>query len=463
MWPILELRWPTLPANTPKPIRAFFDHVRWWHLPLAYIFQKAFRVIETPPWYLRLAIAVALTIGCYLPHIKHFLRPTIPIFAWLFGFYACQFIDAEHRTSHIFVNVLPTMERILYGANLSELLARNPNAVKDVLAWIPYGVLHYSIPFAVSAIIFWFGPPMALPTFARAFGWMNIMGVITQFFFPTAPPWYEATYGSEPATYSIPGSPGGLARIDLLFGTKTYTATFGASPMVFGAFPSLHSGCATIQALFLCWLRPRFAPLFLLYVMWIWWSTMYLTHHYMIDLVGGSIYALVAFGWAMRYAPKIDRDFPTRWHYLGIDRLTWRNFLNSFEMSKGWLERQDEVVGRGVRKGGLLGLWLDVDVAHFLPTNTRGEDGELVGQVYIEPKPDANILPMYQFQHKGDESKGLMMDVDLGDQEVDDVDASLSYVLPSSSSSSSLSGASTSGPVTASSATSLSASASDRK
>lgn len=54
------------------------------------------------------------------------------------------------------------------------------------------------------------------------------------------------------------GSPGGLARIDTLFGGSGYTETFSAAPLVFGAFPSLHAGSATMEALFLSHFFPRF-------------------------------------------------------------------------------------------------------------------------------------------------------------------------------------------------------------
>ena len=47
------------------------------------------------------------------------------------------------------------------------------------------------------------------------------------------------------------GSPGGLARIDALFGGQGYTNTFSNAPVPFGAFPSLHAGCSTMEALFL--------------------------------------------------------------------------------------------------------------------------------------------------------------------------------------------------------------------
>ncbi len=137
--------------------------------------------------------------------------------------------------------------------------------------------------------MFIFGPPGTVPLFARSFGYMNLVGVTIQLLLPCSPPWYENMYGLAPANYSMPGSPAGLAAIDKLFHIDLYTSTFTASPMVFGAFPSLHSGSATIEALFMSNIFPRLRPLFILYTLWLWWATMYLSHHYAVDLVGGSI------------------------------------------------------------------------------------------------------------------------------------------------------------------------------
>lgn len=89
---------------------------------------------------------------------------------------------------------------------------------------------------------------------------------------------YELREGLTPAHFGMSGSPGGLARIDTLFHSNGYTNTFSNSPMVFGAFPSLHAGCATADALMLSHFFPKFRIPLAIYVLWLYWSTMYLTH-----------------------------------------------------------------------------------------------------------------------------------------------------------------------------------------
>lgn len=226
-----------------------------------------------------------------------------------------RFISGEYRPP-IWVRVLPALENILYGANLSNILSAHKAVALDVLAWLPYGITHFGAPFVCAGMIFLFGPPGSTPVFARAFGYMNLIGVLIQLFFPCSPPWYENMYGLAPANYSMQGSPAGLAAIDKLFGIDLYTSTFTASPMVFGAFPSLHSGCATIEALFMSHMFPRLRPLFIFYTLWLWWATMYLSHHYAVDLVAGSIISTVAYFIAKgRFMPRVQPDKMFRWDY----------------------------------------------------------------------------------------------------------------------------------------------------
>lgn len=70
------------------------------------------------------------------------------------------------------------------------------------------------------------------------------------------------------------GSAGGLARIDKIFGGNGYENTFSNAPVPFGAFPSLHAGCATLEALFLSHFFPQGRPFYWAYVFVLYWSTM---------------------------------------------------------------------------------------------------------------------------------------------------------------------------------------------
>lgn len=304
------------PADT---IRSLRTH-QWSYYDAQYLFLAVLGIfslcmIQSPGPLFKTLVATALMTSLVIPITRQFFLPFLPIAGWLILFYACQFIPAEYRPG-IWVRVLPALENILYGANLSNIMSAHKHAVLDVLAWLPYGITHFGAPFVCTGLMFLFGPPGTAPVFARAFGYMNVTGVIIQILFPCSAPWYENLYGLAPANYSIPGSPAGLARVDQLFGIDLYTSTFTASPLVFGAFPSLHSANATLEALFMAHTFPFLRPLFILYTVWMWYATMYLSHHYAVDLVGGSIIAAIAYFIAKgSFLPRLQPGKLFRWDY----------------------------------------------------------------------------------------------------------------------------------------------------
>lgn len=106
---------------------------------------------------------------------------------------------------------------------------------------------------------------------------------------------YELRNGLTPADYSMPGSPGGLARIDAIFHSQAYSVTFSTAPVVFGAFPSLHAGSATMAVLFISHFWPWLRVYAWAYAGVLYWATMYLTHHYLIDVVAGACMATAFF------------------------------------------------------------------------------------------------------------------------------------------------------------------------
>ncbi|KAH8105288.1 PAP2-domain-containing protein [Cristinia sonorae] len=251
-------------------------------------------LMQEPGFPTKLLIPILYITALFIPFTSQFFVPATPVFAWIITFFSSRFIPVEWRPN-VSVVLLPTLESVLYGANISDILTRYTHPFLDILAWLPYGVGHFVIPFVVAAFLWLFRPKQALHQWARIFGWLNLIGVFVQILLPCAPPWYEVIYGLAPATYAVRGSAAGLARIDALFHGSGYETTFSGAPVVFGAFPSLHSACATLEGLFLSHFFPQCAKYVWIYVLILYWSTMYLTHHYLIDVVGGSSLAVACF------------------------------------------------------------------------------------------------------------------------------------------------------------------------
>ncbi|KAF3089411.1 Aureobasidin resistance protein Aur1 [Orbilia oligospora] len=348
------------PADTLKALRShqwsFYDAQ---YLIIIVVGLFCFSVIEVPGPLLKTLIATLLLSSLTIPLTRQFFLPLLPVLTYLILFYSCKFIPAEWRP-HIWVRVLPALENIVYGANLSNILSKHQNAFLDILAWIPYGILHFTTPFITAAVMFIFGGPGSLPVYSRTFGYMNALGVATQLVFPNAPPWYENKYGLAPANYGIQGSPAGLERVDKLFGVDLYTSTFTASPMVFGAFPSLHAAVATMNALFLGHIFPRGKPVFIAWIVWIWWATLYLSHHYAVDLIAGSVLSAVFFYIAKaKFLPRVQMDKRWRWDYdyveIGESESEYSYLLSSLDTSgQKYHSDSDEWTVGGMSNSGSL-------------------------------------------------------------------------------------------------------------
>lgn len=147
----------------------------------------------------------------------------------------------------------------------------------------------------------------------------------------------------------MPGSSAGLVRVDKVLGTHLYENAFKASPLVFGAFPSLHCAFA-VCCFFFVGRYSKFGRYLLgFYVLWQWWATMYLRHHWRIDLLGGLVYAAFAFTLMQNYIVSKEREFEsgmsgnTAWARLFSGTSLEHTFDSSvIEYSKPLLNDDDE-------------------------------------------------------------------------------------------------------------------------
>lgn len=183
----------------------------------------------------------------------------------------------------------------------------------DVFTWLSYGVIHFISPFFAAFWLWLFAAPGVVSIFAWSFGIQNCMGILTHLIFPTAAPWYGDQYGYPlpPGNYSMPGSAAGLVRVDAVLHTHIYQNAFKASPLVFGAFPSLHGAFSCCCFFFVARYSRKGAFILGFYVLWQWFSTMYLRHHWRIDLLGGLIYAALGVSIFYRSLARIDRAYAT--------------------------------------------------------------------------------------------------------------------------------------------------------
>jgi membrane-associated phospholipid phosphatase len=120
-----------------------------------------------------------------------------------------------------------------------------------------------------------------------AFFIVNVLGFIVYYLHPAAPPWYFAEYGNV-LHIDTKSNAAGLLRVDQLFNIQLFEGIYSKGSNVFAAMPSLHASYPLIGLAYAMkqpvrWLRFLFAT----FMIGIWFAAIYLSHHYILDVLAG--------------------------------------------------------------------------------------------------------------------------------------------------------------------------------
>jgi membrane-associated phospholipid phosphatase len=174
----------------------------------------------------------------------------------------------------------------------NEYFAHHINPVLDVLCGFAYLVFVGEYLLTATYLFFARRYPL-LEKFSWAFLAVNVMGFITYFIYPAAPPWYVTQYGLGPAIMHVLPNSAAAHRFDLIFGTHFFDQIYGRGVDVFGAYPSLHVAYPFIVACLTFALpelkRARLPAVGFYLLMCL--SAVYLQHHYVVDILLGTTYA----------------------------------------------------------------------------------------------------------------------------------------------------------------------------
>ncbi len=154
------------------------------------------------------------------------------------------------------------------------------------LMWIP-------VPLAFAAYLF-FQDRTQFLYFSLSFVLVNLIGFVIYYLYPAAPPWYIQLHGYE-FVPNTPGNTGGLARFDTFFNTPVFASIYSKSSNVFAAMPSLHSSYPVIVVYYGIRNRLGWFNVFFSFVMLgIWFTAVYTSHHYVLDVLAGISCAVLA-------------------------------------------------------------------------------------------------------------------------------------------------------------------------
>jgi membrane-associated phospholipid phosphatase len=130
------------------------------------------------------------------------------------------------------------------------------------------------------------------PGLMWGFFFLNVIGYSTYYWYAAAPPWYVAQYGLGPANMNAKPSQAGCVRFDQILGTHFFSEMYGRSADVFGAIPSLHVAYPFMAILFAFRLGAGRAFAICFYILMC-FSAVYLNHHYVLDIIWGTAYAVI--------------------------------------------------------------------------------------------------------------------------------------------------------------------------
>lgn len=148
----------------------------------------------------------------------------------------------------------------------------------------------------------WFGDSREIfVRHLKAFTALNALAILTYLLLPVAPPWWVSLYGQAQPTAELVAQTDITAAMDGTIIQKM----IATAPMWFGAVPSLHGAYPVL--FFLLALRKRntwLLAIIALYGVAMWFSTVALNQHYIIDLLAGAGIAFAAFrfgeSWPLR-------------------------------------------------------------------------------------------------------------------------------------------------------------------
>lgn len=206
----------------------------------------------------------------------------------------------NYLVNPIDVEGLYNLEKALFGITVDgavlipcEYFTLHTSAIADFLAgifylgWVP-------VPVAFGLYLYFKKDRDMFLRFAMVFLFVNLLGFTCYYIHPAAPPWYAMNYGFEPVL-NTPGNMAGLVRFDELIGFPLFNSIYGRNANVFAAVPSLHSAYLVVVLFYAIKKKCNWGILsvVIIFLFGIWFTAVYTSHHYIIDVLLGILCAVV--------------------------------------------------------------------------------------------------------------------------------------------------------------------------
>lgn len=264
-------------------------------LPILYIIGVSVYMIWHRAWFspdqfFSVAVIAVILIG---GRTKQFLWDWIPVLLLLFGYeYLRGIVPILSRNPNIWpmIKADEFMFGFLPSIKLqSSLYSASSLRWYDYMAVILY-ISHFVIPM-ITAFIFWIFNRRAFKHYTAGFLVLSYLAFVTYIIFPAMPPWMASNLGYIPPLQKI---------MDQVMGSFAHPISVPTIYQFFGvnlvaAVPSLHAAYPFLIFLYVRQQISNLAFLIAPYVLGVWFSVVYLGEHYVIDVMIGILYALIAY------------------------------------------------------------------------------------------------------------------------------------------------------------------------
>ncbi len=255
------------------------------------LYNKAF----PPPDFLSLLLILLLGLHRYY---RIFLLDFAPLLFTLLAYETLRAFADNLSPYQIHVTDIIALERFLFDGQIPSALLQHlipwPTPIGQVLRMVSvlFYYSHFVLPFVLSLWI-WRRYRQVYSTFVTGLVILSIAGFTTFFLFPAAPPWWASFYGYLQGALAVHAYPPPSVMLT------------GPNPVA--AMPSLHMAYPSFQALFASTLWGKRGAWLWIFPLGVSFATLYLGHHYVVDLLAGLLYAFLVFAFLYPWIHKVSR------------------------------------------------------------------------------------------------------------------------------------------------------------
>lgn len=264
-----------------------------------------------------------LAVYYFHPQTRIYFLLALPIFLKLMIYDSLRYVPFEWLTP-IRVEEPYVLDKMLFGIEVNgtvvlfhEYFLRFAHPILDVVVSGFY-LLHEPMMF-IYLFLFWKLKSVGYAgRFSVAFVLMNLISFATYMLYPAAAPWYVEQYGFAQPLGPVFGDAAGMGNMDALLGVSYTTNLYARLPVVFGAIPSMHIGFVIMGWFYSLRVNRKLAWVAGIYTFIIGFGALYLQHHYLIDLVIGVLYALLAYFIVEKgFRNQVERAYQSLFYFAG--------------------------------------------------------------------------------------------------------------------------------------------------